>query len=269
VFVGADTVACAAAAYWLAGVALTAVATAVLYDGCVTKNGCTAVAIAVENQLEQRAPRHTANPDTPPAPFRLPGTTRIAPPPGSDILADPLPSAGSVFRLPGFSWLPAQGAMHTGTPLPQVQEPLVVMVNGTWNEFQTVHRGNFRDYATFGFSNSRQEAASAWHAYKEAYNSTNFLVIGRQDDTHATIGWPDHQILFLPNRPGWSLHVNDAWIEGGIDRGATFYLASPQTPGTLWDAVNNRPTVFARELDMLRHAGYTQVGDYMVPPSKP
>jgi hypothetical protein len=52
----------------------------------------------VENQLEQRAPRHTANPDAPPAPFRLPGTTRIAPPPGSDILADPLPPAGSVFR---------------------------------------------------------------------------------------------------------------------------------------------------------------------------
>jgi hypothetical protein len=79
-------------------VVLTAVATIVRYDGGVTRNGCANFANAVENQFEQRAPRHTANPDTPPAPFRLPGTTRIAPPPGSDILADPLPPAGSVFR---------------------------------------------------------------------------------------------------------------------------------------------------------------------------
>jgi len=79
-------------------VALTAVATAMRYAGGVTTNGWTAVVIALENQREQIAPRHTANPDAPPAPFRLPGTTRIAPPPGSDILADPLLPAGLVFR---------------------------------------------------------------------------------------------------------------------------------------------------------------------------
>ena len=40
--------------------------------------------------------------------------------------------------------------------------------------------------------------------------------------------------------------------------------ASPFT--ALWDAVNDRETVFARELRQLKEAGYKQVGDYMVPP---
>jgi len=38
-------------------VVLTAVATAVRYAGCVTTNGCTAFAIAVDNQREQLAQR--------------------------------------------------------------------------------------------------------------------------------------------------------------------------------------------------------------------
>jgi len=42
-------------------------------------------------------------------------------------------------------------------------------------------------------------------------------------------------------------------------------LGSPQNKGTLWDAANNRPTVFSRELDQLNAAGYKQVGDYMLP----
>jgi hypothetical protein len=45
------------------------------------------------------------------------------------------------------------------------------------------------------------------------------------------------------------------------------YLGSPQNRATLWDAVKNRETVFARELRQLKEAGYTQVGDYMVPPT--
>jgi len=44
-------------------------------------------------------------------------------------------------------------------------------------------------------------------------------------------------------------------------------FGSPQTRSTLWDAKNNRSTVFARELDQLKAAGYKQQGDYMLPPS--
>jgi hypothetical protein len=45
------------------------------------------------------------------------------------------------------------------------------------------------------------------------------------------------------------------------------YLGTPQTRATLWDAKNSRPTVFSRELDQLKAGGYTQQGDYMLPPS--
>jgi hypothetical protein len=88
-------------------------------------------------------------------------------------------------------------------------------------------------------------------------------VLGRQVDTAVAKDWAGHSALDIPN---WTLAKNDAWIQNIIDTRGSVYLGSPQTRATLWDAVNNRPTVFARELEQLRNAGYTQVGDYMYPP---
>jgi hypothetical protein len=91
----------------------------------------------------------------------------------------------------------------------------------------------------------------------------DIYVIGRQVDTAVAKDWAGHKILDIPN---WTLKKNDAWTQGIIDSQAKVYIGTPQTPKTLWDAVNNRPTVFSRELDQLRGAGYKQVGDYMHPP---
>lgn len=106
-----------------------------------------------------------------------------------------------------------------------------------------------------------------WHssfaAKTTAGAADDIYVIGRQVDTAVAKDWAGHKILDIPN---WTLKKNDAWVQGIIDSRAKVYIGTPQTPKTLWDAANNRPTVFARELEQLRAAGYKQVGDYMHPP---
>ena len=69
-------------------------------------------------------------------------------------------------------------------------------------------------------------------------------------------------VLNIPDR---TQAKNDAWVQGIIDQGASVYVASPQTETNLWDFANNRETIFARELNQLRNAGYTQAGDYLKP----
>lgn len=95
-------------------------------------------------------------------------------------------------------------------------------------------------------------------------NADDVVVLGRQADTAVAKGWEGHVVLDTPN---WSLDLNDAFIRGAIDQRRSIYLASPlkgnliQTSGRF----AGQPTVYARELQMLREARYTRVGDYMVP----
>jgi hypothetical protein len=91
------------------------------------------------------------------------------------------------------------------------------------------------------------------------------LVDGDRVDTAVAEDRPSHSVLDIPN---WTIAKHDAWIQNIADMRGSVYLGSPQTQATLWDAVKNRATVFARELEQLRGAGYTQAGDYMVPPVK-
>ncbi|MEO6420468.1 MAG: hypothetical protein ABIP39_13715 [Polyangiaceae bacterium] len=111
------------------------------------------------------------------------------------------------------------------------------------------------------------ELAVAWKVYQESNNPAQINVIGRRDDTAVAKSWPGHDVL---DTQGWTPAVNDAWIQGGIDRGATFYLGSnPGGPN-----FNNPPgsthpsTVFKREYDQLLAAGYTKHGNEMWPPSR-
>ena len=90
-------------------------------------------------------------------------------------------------------------------------------------------------------------------------------MIGRQADTAVAKDWAGHKVLDIPD---WTLAKNDAWIQAIIDQKKPAYLASPVNKSTLWDAVNNRETVLARELRQLEAAGYKRVGDWMVPPAK-
>jgi hypothetical protein len=93
----------------------------------------------------------------------------------------------------------------------------------------------------------------------------NIVVIGSQEDTAVAKDWPGHDVLDLPNGQ-WTIEKNDAWVAQAIARGATVYLASPQNQSTLWDSAENRERVYARELRQFLDAGYTQNGDYLLPP---
>jgi hypothetical protein len=88
-------------------------------------------------------------------------------------------------------------------------------------------------------------------------------VLGRRVDTAVAKNWPGHSVLDISD---WTLAKNDALIQNIIDQRASVYLGSPQTQATLWDAANNRMTVFARELEQLKAGGHIQVGDFMLPP---
>jgi len=95
-------------------------------------------------------------------------------------------------------------------------------------------------------------------------NADDVVVLGRQADTAIAKGWDGHVVLDTPN---WSLELNDAFIQGAIDQGRTIYLASPTTGNLVQTAGQfaGQPAIYARELNMLREAGYVRVGDYMVP----
>lgn len=100
------------------------------------------------------------------------------------------------------------------------------------------------------------EAGEIWHP------EDGTPVIGRLPDTDVAKPWPGHSVLDLKD---WSIEKNDRWIQSIIDQRGTVYTGSPEA-GNTWDMVYNRPTVYGRELDMLQKAGYTKVGDYLVPP---
>jgi RHS repeat-associated protein len=117
----------------------------------------------------------------------------------------------------------------------------------SWNEFQKRNKGKFR---------SRQEAARAWRSYQEANLSTNNLSIGRQADT-ARAAANGRQILNVVPATDWTLHVNDAWVQGGIDRRATFRLESPPTAANRSHPLYPQ-SVFGRELSQLEGQGYTR-----------
>ena len=55
----------------------------------------------------------------------------------------------------------------------------------------------------------------------------------------------------------WSLLANDAWLLGGIHARTEFHFASPLNWTNLWDAVDNRMTITARELTGIAAFGYT------------
>lgn len=64
----------------------------------------------------------------------------------------------------------------------------------------------------------------------------------------------------------WTIAKNDAWVRSVVDRRMKVYIGSPETKVNLWDAVNNRSTVFGRELQQFVDAGYRRSGDYLIPP---
>jgi hypothetical protein len=157
-----------------------------------------------------------------------------------------------VQETPAMKAAALEGALTAASLVPVGPAVGAVAKLGFW--------GNMGRYLGFGGG----KAAPAIQAAKGGVGAVDDIyVIGRQVDTAVAKDWAGHKVLDIPN---WTLKKNDAWTQGIIDSQAKVYIGTPQTPKTLWDAVNNRPTVFSRELDQLRGAGYKQVGDYMHPP---
>lgn len=99
-----------------------------------------------------------------------------------------------------------------------------------------------------------------------AKGTKDIKVIGRLEDTAVAKDWKGHDVL---NDPNWTLAKNDEWVNAGIKNKQDFYIASPMTEKNLV-STNPKypgPTVYAREIDMLKKAGYVQQGDYFIHPS--
>ncbi len=106
------------------------------------------------------------------------------------------------------------------------------------------------------------DAVQAVSKYGDEAVGTTY-VIGRKFDTAVAKNWPGHEILDVAD---WTLKKNDDWIQGIVQKRGKVYMGSPISNNNIWDAVNNRPTVYSRELEQLMDANYKQVGDYLMPP---
>ncbi len=114
---------------------------------------------------------------------------------------------------------------------------------------------------------SKTELDAAWKVYQENSGSKEELVIGRLKDTEAGEALGVRRL----NNPNWTVNVNDAWIQGGIDAKKHFYLGSESSVAHLraqaWPHHPQYPyTVKYRELKQLNAVGYTRSGDYLMPP---
>ncbi len=87
-------------------------------------------------------------------------------------------------------------------------------------------------------------------------------MLGRLEDTKVARDWEGHDVL---NISDWTIKKNDQWVEQGIKNKQEFYTASP-TKGNLWDKAANRETVYARELNQIKEAGYVKKGDSYIHP---
>jgi hypothetical protein len=92
--------------------------------------------------------------------------------------------------------------------------------------------------------------------------SADIKVLGRLEDTKVARDWGGHDVL---NIKDWTIKKNDQWVQQGINNKQDFYTASP-IKGNLWDKAANRETVFSRELNQIKGAGYIKKGDTYVHP---
>jgi hypothetical protein len=83
-------------------------------------------------------------------------------------------------------------------------------------------------------------------------------------DTGAYANKAGYEIM---NPVGWSPEANTSWIQGHIEAGSTFKLASPVTETNILSTTNASGfTVYADEISQILRSGYTWKGEYFIPP---
>jgi RHS repeat-associated protein len=131
----------------------------------------------------------------------------------------------------------------------------------------------FDDFMTRNGMTSKPKGLDriAWQqndqAYKRAQNGDTF-VLGQ---FHEAQRYADATGGYALNQPAnkWNIMVNDEWIRGGIDGGATYNLASDPNDPNMTTHPKYTESVFGRELGQLKAAGYTFDADdprKLVPP---
>jgi hypothetical protein len=93
------------------------------------------------------------------------------------------------------------------------------------------------------------------------------FVIGGRDDTNAVGNAEGYNHLDLSD---WDIEKNDAWVDGAVDSGAPFQLATEPVDRSL---VSKDPdyviSIYARELRQLHNRGYdltdAHLGDVLMP----
>ena len=95
----------------------------------------------------------------------------------------------------------------------------------------------------------------------DAFEGRRVTAIGRWDDTQVAAKRGARTL----DDPAWTLDRNADWILDAIASGDVIELVSAVNKGNLEHRLFD-VTAFARELDALLQAGYTRVGNYLVPP---
>lgn len=135
----------------------------------------------------------------------------------------------------------------------------------TFQEFQTKTAGWFTEETIFQRKYSAQQhMAEAWDWYKAAKYGTEELVLGEFMETRAFLRSHSEGYQRLYARP-WNLQVNDAWVLGGVERGARFRVISDinveKFRTTALTRTKTVESVFNRELRLLEQHGYAFMQD--------
>jgi hypothetical protein len=167
-----------------------------------------ASANAAKQSLNKPAPAQPANTTPPPAPAAPPAKSAEA-----SALLGYFPNKPGAVNEKGQLALPA-GPTPTPTYVPG--QPGVVNTTGQL---------------------ALPADPNALALYNASNKTSDVLVIGRLADTSVLAEVPGHQVLgpvlnATQSRP-WTPTKNDAWIQGGIDKSAPFYLATTPTNETL------------------------------------
>ena len=131
------------------------------------------------------------------------------------------------------------------------------------NSYDEFHKKYHQD-----FKKHPNNTIIAWEWYQESATSSRTSVIGRLPDIAKAAPEQTFHRLNIGQRQGWKPEVNDAWLQGVIDAGRPLKLASPIKKSTLKRPPGSeyKYTVYRRELQQLKKAGYTTRNGWAIPP---
>jgi hypothetical protein len=84
-------------------------------------------------------------------------------------------------------------------------------------------------------------------------------------DVKRYIGMLGYEVF---NPLDWSKAANWEWVDQIIADGRAVLTVTEQTAENLWNGGRGEWSIFKQELDRFFQAGYRQIGDWLVPPTR-